>query len=443
MSEEFLARQSGFLALMQRNRQRLLTDELRRREEELDECVHQPLITKMAARLQKESVVETTEKFLQRKQERIDLMRRELEQKELDLIKSPQISESSRFLAVKRAEKLCSDGVLRPSSSPGQRLYALAQHSSRKKMNAIEEEAVLKKSVPVKVRPESELVEACTRLYLEAEKRKARLEETRSAYLNAEENALKQLSWTNTDYSSIRLQASRDSANFTLISPFCKERDDAASKGSAELTSKDSQRVTATPASVDAEIEEGTPVISDMSRLIVEQLERRSGVSSSERLRMPLEKDRVSANSTPVDQSRSSPRNGSTNSSHHNSDIINAKFEKWREQQLSRHIAKQAKLEEFRRQQEQQLTKSRQIMTALQSSDDLFYRKQLDKQMRHEPILECARAAKEKQEAENIISQKSKPVTGTAAPIPNAATRLLQSTAAHEARVAARFKGDA
>ena len=109
------------------------------------------------------------------------------------------------------------------------------------------------------------------------------------------------------------------------------------------------------------------------------------------------------------------------------------------EQQLVRHVAKQAKLEEFRRQQDEEITKTRQIKTSHEFSGDLFFRKQLDRQMRHEHVLETARAAKEKQELEVLLLQKSKATTG---PKPGC-TRLLHSTAAHEARVAARFKGDA
>lgn len=422
MSEEFLARQSGYLTLMQRNRQRLLSDEQRRREEELDECVHQPLITKMAARLHKESVVETSEKFLQRKQERIEAMRREFEEKEVSLIKEPVISESSRFLAVKRAEKLCSQGVLRPSSSPGQRLYALAQHASRKKSAAIEEQELLKKPVPTNVRPESELVEACNRLHLGAEQRKARLEQARLAHLSAEESALKQLSFSNPDYGYVRPHTSRGKANITLISPFCQAHRDTTKPGNGAEHNI-------------SEVEEKSFVISDMSRLIAEQLERRSGISSSARLRMPLEKDRNPALSG--ENPHGSPHDGSASSGHLGGVV---KFEKWREQQLVRHVAKQAKLEEFRRQEDEELTKARQIKTSQEFSGDLFFRKQLDRQMRHEHVLETARAAKEKQELEGLLLQKYKATTG---PEARACTRLLHSTAAHEARVAARFKGDA
>ncbi len=432
MSEEFLARQSGYLTLMQRNRQRLLSDELRRREEELDDCVHQPLITKMAARLHKESVVETSEKFLQRKQERVEAMRRELEEKEVSLIKEPVISESSRFLAVKRAEKLCSQGVIRPSSSPGQRLYALAQHASRKKSAAKEEQELLKKPVPTNVRTESELVEACNRLHLDAEQRKARLEEARLAHLSAEESELKQLSFSNPDYGYVRPQTLRGRANITLVSPFCQARQDTTKHGDgAERMSKDPLRNTSNI----SEVEGKSFVISDMSRLIVEQLERRSGISSSARLRMPLEKDRNPALS--AENPHGSPLDGSASSGHLGGDV---KFEKWREQQLVRHVAKQAKLEEFRRQQDEEITKTRQIKTSQEFSGDLFFRKQLDRQMRHEHVLETARAAKEKQELEGLLLQKSKATTG---PEARGCTRLLHSTAAHEARVAARFKGDA
>jgi hypothetical protein len=370
------------------------------------------------------------------------MMRREIEQKELELVKAPEISDSSRILAVKRAEKLRSEGVLRPSSSPGQRLYALGQHSSRKKKTAIEEQAQ-KNSSSVKVRPESELMDSCRRLFAEAELRRARLEETRLARLSAEENALKQLSWTNRDFSSIRSQASRDGANFTLISPFCQEheRSHAAAAGAAQETSNISHQSTNDEAAyIGAENENGVPLISVKSRLIVEQMERRSGISSSARLRMPLEKDRV-ADSAPTENSHSSTQNASSSSSHHSDDAIDSKFEKWREQQLNRHFAKQVKLEEFRKQQEQQMMKSHQTVTVRDFSEDLFYRKQLDKQMKHERILECARAAKEKQELDSLASQKSKAAMGASNASAN--TRLLQSTAAHEARVAARFKGDA
>ena len=263
MSDEFLSRQNAFLVSMHRNRERLVSSEQRRLEEELHECVHQPLITKMAARLQKESVIETTEKFLQRKKEHVDAMRRELEAKDIELIKSPSISDSSRFLAMKREEKLRSEGVLRPVSSPGQRLYTLAQHVTQKKQAAIEQ---AKPPVSGAVRPESALLELSCRLHLDAEKRKIKLEESRLAMLSAEENTLKLASWTHADCSSIRPQGSRDASNFTLVSPFCQGSESTAAAGRARAVYTD-------------ETEESAPLISDMSRFIAERMERRSGIS--------------------------------------------------------------------------------------------------------------------------------------------------------------------
>ena len=265
MSDEFLSRQNAFLVSMHRNRERLVSSEQRRLEEELHECVHQPLITKMAARLQKESVIETTEKFLQRKKEHVDAMRRELEEKEIELIKSPSISDSSRFLAMKREEKLRSEGVLRPVSSPGQRLYTLAQHVSQKRHAAIEQEQA-KPPVSGAVLPESALLELSCRLHLDAEKRKIKLEESRLAMLSAEENTLKLASWTHADCSSIRPQGSRDASNFTLVSPFCQGSESTAAAGRARAVYTD-------------ETEESAPLISDMSRFIAERMERRSGIS--------------------------------------------------------------------------------------------------------------------------------------------------------------------
>jgi hypothetical protein len=174
-----------------------------------------------------------------------------------------------------------------------------------------------------------------------------------------------------------------------------------------------------------------------MSRLLAENLERRSGISSSERLRMPLEKDREPAHLTPNEKHQASNHNGSAVSSCHRPD---PKFEAWREQQLNWHKAKQLKLEEFRRQQDEECA-PRRIKTA-EVPDDLFFRKQLDKQMRHEQVLESARAAKEKQEAAACLSQKSGACVAASASA-HAFNSVLKNTAAHEARIAARFKGDA
>jgi hypothetical protein len=435
MSEEFLARQNAYLASMQRNRQRLLSEEQRRVEQELDDCVHQPLITKMAARLQKESVVETSEKFLLRKKEHIDAMRRQMEEKELGLNKPPIISDSSRFLAVKREERLRSQGVVRPSSSPGQRLYALAQHSSQQKKMAIEDQS-LKLLESSKVLPESRLIEHSHRLYLDAAARKARLEEMRLSHLNAQENCVKELSWTNPQYSSIRSQVYRDASNFTLVSPFCHDERNQHTV-SNERTFMSSKREDASSAFKDQETAENAPLISDMSRLLAENLERRSGISSSERLRMPLEKDREPSHLTPNEKHQGNNHNESAMTSCH---LPDPKFEAWREQQLNWHKAKQLKLEEFRRQKDEECA-PRRIKTA-EVPDDLFFRKQLDKQMRHEQVLESARAAKEKQEAAACLSQKSAACVAASASA-HAFNSVLKNTAAHEARIAARFKGDA
>jgi hypothetical protein len=453
MSEDFLARQNGFLVSMQRNRQRLMCEEQRRIEQQLDECVHQPLITKMAARLHKESVVESTEKFLQQKKEHIDAMRRQLEEQELGLVQPPLISDSSRFLAIKREEKLRNQGVIRPASSPGHRLYALAQHSSQKKQHAIAEQELLKSSSAraATVRPESKLIEHSTRLHLDAAARKARLEETRLAHISAEENALKQLSWVHDpEYSSIRSHVSRDASNFTLVSPFCQEQDENAmgNERTPRGASKSSLRDSVASALKIAEFEEGAPLISDMSRLIAERLERRSGVSSRQRLHLPLEKDvekpfAEAAHAATRDKLQSSTVNDSGGGGGQRHD---AKFEKWREQKLGWQHAKQLKLEEYRRQRdEEEDARSCSAKAARDVPDDLFFRKQLDKQMRHEQILEAARAAKEKQEADNIKSLKASSVASSAASAHASTPRssVLKSTAAHDARMAARFKGDA
>jgi hypothetical protein len=426
---------------MQRNRQRLASEETQRRlEEELDECIHQPLITKMAARLQKESVVETSEKFLQRKKEHIDAMRREIEEKERELVQPPLISDSSRFLAIKREERLCSQGIMRPTSSPGQRLYALAQHSSQKKKHAIEEQELQKTASArsANVLPASELIQLSSRLHDDAAARQARLQETRSAHLSAQDNALKQLSWINAEYSSIRSNFSRD-ANCTLVSPFCHDQDEIAAATAVDQVPKSRDHSSlrqAVSSSNAAELEECSPLVSDMSRLIAERLERRSGISSSARLLMPLEKDREPVQTNTSEKNQRSIHNDSANASCLRPD---PKFDKWREQQLSWHNAKQLKLQEFRKQQEEEQTRSGRIKAARDVPDDLFFRKQLDKQMRHEQVLESARAAKEKQEAASL---KYATTSSTAASAP-AAFFLLKSTAAHEARVAARFKGDA
>jgi hypothetical protein len=421
MSDEFLSRQNAFLVSMHRNRERLVSSEQRRLEEELHECVHQPLITKMAARLQKESVIETTEKFLQRKKERVDAMRRELEEKEIELIKSPSISDSSRFLAMKREEKLRSEGVLRPVSSPGQRLYTLAQHVTQKRQAAIEH---AKPSVSGAVRPESALLELSCRLHLDAEKRKIKLEESRLAMLSAEENALKQASWAHTDCSSIRPQSSRDASNFTLVSPFCQGSEATAAAGRARAVHTD-------------ETEESVPLISDMSRFIAERMERRSGINSSQRLRMPLAKDLLPAQSPPNDNPLNIPRSSADRDGFPRDD---SRFLKWREQQLSWHSAKLLKLQEFRKKSDEDAQCCR-TKTALDAPEDLFFRKQLDKQMRHDHVMQSARAAKERQEAESLMSLRTTP-RSNAARSAGASASWLKSTATHEARKAARFKGD-
>ena len=439
MSQDFLARQSAFLSSTQRNRRRLLSHEQQRLDEELHECVHQPLITKMAARLKKESVVDTTSKFLLRKAERIEAMRQDLEEKELQHMKPPHINEPSRFLAVKRVEKFVSEGIVRPASSPGQRLYELAQHSSRQKITAIaqHQEQLDKSRVSAKARPERELLDLSSRLHSDAEERNCRLEQARLAHECAQENALKQLSWANHDASFIRSQVSRDEANFTLVSPFCQENDsDMRGSGERIATSKRApHRSDATPPKA-AEFEEKSALISDMSRLIAEKLERRSGISSSDRLRMPLDKDRNAANLTSGGSSQGSGHNSS--SANGNCPRDDPKFEKWREQLLSWQHAKLQKLHEFRQQQDEAMAQSIQTKPKkLDDSGDLFFRKQLDKQMRHEQALESARAAKEKQELDSLTPRQSKTISH------DASTRLLKSTATHEARIAARFRGDA
>ena len=426
MSDEFLSRQNAFLASMHRNRERLVSSEQRRLEEELHECVHQPLITKMAARLQKESVIETTEKFLQRKKERVDAMRRELEEKEIELIKSPSISDSSRFLAMKREEKLRSEGVLRPVSSPGQRLYTLAQHVSQKRHAAIEQEQA-KPPVSGAVLPESALLELSCRLHLDAEKRKIKLEESRLAMLSAEENTLKLASWTHADCSSIRPQSSRDASNFTLVSPFCQGSEATAAAGRARAVHTD-------------ETEESVPLISDMSRFIAERMERRSGINSSQRLRMPLEKDLLPAQSPPHDNPQSILRS-SADRGGCPGPRDDSRFLKWREQQLSWHSAKLLKLQEFRKKCDEDAQCCR-TKTTLVAPEDLFFRKQLDKQMRHGHVMQSARAAKERQEAESLMSLRTTP-RSNAAQSASASASWLKSTATHEARKAARFKGDA
>jgi hypothetical protein len=228
------------------------------------------------------------------------------------------------------------------------------------------------------------------------------------------------------------------------VSPFCQEQDENATGNirTPRSTAKCSLRDSVANALKIAEIEEGAPLMSDMSRLIAERLERRSGISSRQRLHMPLEKDAEFAQAT-RDQSQMSVVNVSGAGGGQSFD---AKFEKWREQKLGWQQAKQLKLEEFRRQQhEEEDARSCIIKAARDVPDDLFFRKQLDKQMRHEQILENARAAKEKQEAAALMSLKASSVASSAASAHASTpkTNVLKSTAAHEARVAARFKGDA
>jgi hypothetical protein len=117
-----------------------------------------------------------------------------------------------------------------------------------------------------------------------------------------------------------------------------------------------------------------------------------------------------------------------------------SRFQKWREQQLSWHGAKLLKLEEFRKKSEEDAL-SRRKKTTLDAPEDLFFRKQLDKQMRHDQVMQSARAAKERQEAESLMSLRTTP-RSNAAQSASASASWLKSTATHEARKAARFKRD-
>jgi len=178
-----------------------------------------------------------------------------------------------------------------------------------------------------------------------------------------------------------------------LVSPFCQENDsDMRGSGERISTSKSvPHRSDATPPKA-AEFEEKSALISDMSRLIAEKLERRSGISSSDRLRMPLDKDRNAANLTSGGSSQGSGHNSS--SANGNCPRDDPKFEKWREQLLSWQHAKLQKLHEFRQQQDETMAQSIQTKPRkLDVSGDLFFRKQLDKQMRHEQALESATSA--------------------------------------------------
>jgi hypothetical protein len=174
-----------------------------------------------------------------------------------------------------------------------------------------------------------------------------------------------------------------------------------------------------------------------MSRLLAEKREIRTGISSHQRLHMPLEKDRDSSQAIPFAHSPC----GKDEQPPHNGD---SRFDKWREQKLQWHAVKQRMLEEFRAQQHHEYVQnmqSFQIKSAREIPEDLFFRKQLDRKMRQEQILQRAREEKDKQEQAMLMPQKTKPITASTKDS-QSLNRLLKNTAAQEARAAARFKGD-
>jgi hypothetical protein len=376
----------------------------------------------MAARLEKESIIETSEKFLRRKMERIASIRHDLQAKESDLIKPPDISESSRFLAIKRAEELERAGIIRPATSPGLRLYALAQYSHRKKQAAIQAKEREEQSAFVKSRPQNELLDLSRRLFLEAETRRKRILDSNDVCDSGKPP---------------HRQVSPESTSTTLVSPYCQDLDSVLHRARAASLYLQSHRSSdACPTKI-AQVEEDACLVSDMSRLLAEKREIRTGISSHQRLHMPLEKDRDSSQAIPFAHSPC----GKDEQPLHNGD---SRFDKWREQKLQWHAVKQQMLEEFRAQQHHEYVQnmqSFQIKSAREIPEDLFFRKQLDRKMRQEQILQRAREEKDKQEQAMLMPQKTKPITASTKDS-QSLNRLLKNTAAQEARAAARFKGD-